>query len=199
MRDPEAAEAVDFTVHAGENNCITGDTCKGQKDPISNLTQAISADIFRVEFHAATSKAKPLAGFIQEVQCIQSGFSRPTRTDESSPAAAYELVPCTFCALCVRVLAVQKLQKGDPVIFVWTAPHAWIDKHVTRMRRVDISSYAAAYYVTVLAKRLAPRFASVCVYGNVYVCMQACVCVCVRSCSCACVLVAAASTAPTDL
>ena len=67
MRDPEAAEAVDFTVHAGENDCITGDTCKGQRDPISNLTQAMSENIFRVEFHAATSKAKPLAGVIQEV------------------------------------------------------------------------------------------------------------------------------------
>ncbi len=77
MRDPEAAEAVDFTVHADENDCITGDTCKGQRDRISNLTQAMSADIFRVEFHAATSKAKPLAGFIQEVQYILIGLFVP--------------------------------------------------------------------------------------------------------------------------
>ena len=70
MRDPDAAKAVDFTVHAGENDCITGDTCKGQRDPISNLTQAISENIFRVEFHTATSKAKPLAGVIQEVRYI---------------------------------------------------------------------------------------------------------------------------------
>jgi hypothetical protein len=68
LRDPEAAKAVDFTVHAGENGCITGDTCKGQRDPISNLTQAVSENIFRVEFHTATSKAKPLEGFIHEVQ-----------------------------------------------------------------------------------------------------------------------------------
>ena len=70
MRDPDAAKAVDFTVHAGENDCITGDTCKGQRDPISNLTQAMSENIFRVEFHTATSKAKPLAGVIQEVRYI---------------------------------------------------------------------------------------------------------------------------------
>jgi hypothetical protein len=29
------------------------------------------------------------------------------------------------------MLDVQKLQRGDPVIFVLDAPHAWIDKHVT--------------------------------------------------------------------
>jgi len=67
MRDAEAAKAVGFTVHAGYNLCNFGDTCKGQRDPITNLTQAMS-DMFQVEFHAPTSKAKAPAAFLQEVR-----------------------------------------------------------------------------------------------------------------------------------
>ncbi len=67
MRDAEAAKAVGFTVHADYNSCNFGDTCKGQRDPITNLTQAMS-DMFQVEFHAPTSKAKALPAFIQEVR-----------------------------------------------------------------------------------------------------------------------------------
>ena len=67
MRDAEAAKAVGFTVHAGSNLCNFGDTCKGQRDPITNLTQAMS-NMFQVEFHAPTSKAKDLSGFIKEVR-----------------------------------------------------------------------------------------------------------------------------------
>ena len=86
------------------------------------------------------------------------------------------------------MLAVQKLQKGDPVIFVWTAPHAWIDKHVTRMRRVDIAIIKLCYSPCKAA------CAAIC-----RACVSMCACVRVRACSCACVLVAAASTASTDL
>ena len=72
----------------------------------------------------------------------------------------------------VRVLAVQKLQKGDPVIFVWTAPHAWIDKHVTRMRRVDITIIILCYSPCKAARAAICR-ASV----SMCACMRACVCV----------------------
>jgi hypothetical protein len=96
-----------------------------------------------------------------------------------------------LCSVCV--LAVQKLQKGDPVIFVWTAPHAWIDKYVTRMRRVDIT-IIILYHSTCKAARAAicPACLSICACERFCV---ARVCVCV----CACVVVAAASTEPTDL
>ena len=69
MRDPEAARVVNFTVHAGDNRCVTGDSCRGQRDAISNLTQAMSDDLFHVEFHSATAAAKGFDTFVQEV-CI---------------------------------------------------------------------------------------------------------------------------------
>lgn len=67
LRDPEAAKAVGFAAHAGSNTCNFGDTCKGQSDPISNLTKAMSDGLLQVEFHDPTAKSKPLAAFIQEV------------------------------------------------------------------------------------------------------------------------------------
>jgi hypothetical protein len=69
MRDPEAARVVDFTVHAGDNDCVMGDSCRGQRDAISNLTHAMSDDLFHVEFHSATAVAKGFDAFVQEV-CI---------------------------------------------------------------------------------------------------------------------------------
>ena len=69
MRDPEAARVVNFTVHAGDNRCVTGDSCRGQRDAISNLTRAMSDDLFHVEFHSATAAAKGFEAFVQEV-CI---------------------------------------------------------------------------------------------------------------------------------
>ena len=69
MRDPAAARVVDFTVHAGDNNCVMGDSCRGQRDAISNLTRAMSDDLFHVEFHSATAAAKGFDTFVQEV-CI---------------------------------------------------------------------------------------------------------------------------------
>ena len=69
MRDPAAARVVDFTVHAGDNNCVMGDSCRGQRDAISNLTRAMSDDLFHVEFHSATAAAKGFDAFVQEV-CI---------------------------------------------------------------------------------------------------------------------------------
>ena len=86
----------------------------------------------------------------------------------------------------------QKLQKGDPVIFVWTAPHAWIDKHVTRMRRVDIT-IIILYYSPCRAACAAICLARV----SMCACVRACAHVCARAC--ACVVVAAASTEPTNL
>jgi hypothetical protein len=175
MRDPEAAKAVDFTVHAGENNCITGDTCKGQKDPISNLTQAMSADIFRVEFHAATSKAKPLAGVIQEVQCISSGFSCPSRTDERSPVAAYH-APFVLCVCACRAEAAE----GRP-------GHLRVDCSPRMDRQARHSNAPSRYcYHHIISQSLQSGLRrdlpSVCVY----VCMRACarvfVCVCVGCC-----------------
>jgi hypothetical protein len=66
MRDPEAAEAVGFTVHADGNKCVYGDSCQGQRDAVSNLTHAMS-DLFHVQFHSVTAKAKSLEGFVLEV------------------------------------------------------------------------------------------------------------------------------------
>ena len=100
-------------------------------------------------------------------------------------------LPRTMHRLCsVCVLAVQKLQKGDPVIFVWTAPHAWIDKHVTRMRRVDIA---------IIISYHSPCKAACAAICRACLSMCACVRACMRACARACVVVAAASTAPTDL
>jgi hypothetical protein len=66
MRDPEAAKAVGFAVHAGYNPCVYGDSCEGQRDEISNLTEAVSA-LFHVAFHSETANAPGLRAFVQEV------------------------------------------------------------------------------------------------------------------------------------
>jgi hypothetical protein len=68
MRHHEAAEAVGFTVHAGDHSCMRGDSCPQQRDAISNLTRAMSDGLFRVEFHSATAKAKAYRDFINEVR-----------------------------------------------------------------------------------------------------------------------------------
>jgi hypothetical protein len=194
MRDPEAAEAVDFTVHAGENDCITGDTCKGQKDPISNLTQAMSADIFRVEFHAATSKAKPLAGFIQEVQCILIGLFVPNLNRRRSPLAAERCVPCSVCALCARACRAEAAEGRPGHLLAGCSP---------RMDRQARHSNAPSRYCYhhIILQSLQSGLRRDLPSLLVYVCMRASrgVRVCVRSCARACVVVAAASTGSMDL
>jgi hypothetical protein len=68
MRDPEAAKAVGFTVHAGINNCVYGDSCQGQRDEVSNLTRAMTNDLFHVDFHSVTANTKTFEAFVQEVR-----------------------------------------------------------------------------------------------------------------------------------
>ena len=75
MRHHEAAEAVGFTVHAGDNPCMRGDSCRQQRDAISNLTRAMSNGLLRVEFHSATAKAKAYRDFINEVRPRVQAFA----------------------------------------------------------------------------------------------------------------------------
>jgi hypothetical protein len=120
MRDPEASKAVGFTVHAGINNCVYGDSCQGQRDEVSNLTRAMTNDLFHVDFHSVTANTKTFEAFVQEVRVC---------------ALVLSLSPIQRLAACLQphllhLLAVQKLESGNPVVFVLTAPHPWIDKQV---------------------------------------------------------------------
>ncbi len=121
MRDPEAARVVNFTVHAGDNDCVMGDSCRGQRDAISNLTHAMSDDLFHVEFHSASAVAKGFDAFVQEV-CIPESNAPFWPHSPGIPSASHHL----------RRLVVQKLKTSDPVIVVLEAPHPWIDRQVAR-------------------------------------------------------------------
>jgi hypothetical protein len=101
MRDREAAKTVGHTVHASDNACVYGDSCRGQRDTISNLTQEMS-DMFHVEFHAATAKAKSFREFIKEVQKSMS-LSRPRPDfDDAIAIGSHAVVVVVLVTLLAR-------------------------------------------------------------------------------------------------